>query len=61
MLMAAAFSSLDPYAPKPKNFKAPNVDIISEYELIQKKQSKLTKSKRDWVVFQFERNFERVS
>lgn len=61
MLMAAAFSSLDPYAPKPKNFETPNVDIISEYELIQKKQSKLTKSKRDWVVFQFERNFERVS
>ena len=36
-------------------------DIITEYELIQKKHSKLTKSKRDWVISQFERNFERVS
>ena len=61
MLMASAFAALDPYSPKQKTFEAPNVDIVSEYTLIQKKQSKLTKSKRDWVVFQFERNFERVS
>ena len=61
MLMASAFAALDPYSPKQKTFEAPDVNIISEYELIQKKQSKLTKSKRDWVVWQFERNFERVS
>lgn len=61
MLMASAFAALDPYSPKQKTFEAPDVNIVAEYELIQKKQSKLTKSKRDWVVWQFERNFERVS
>jgi len=61
MLMASAFAALDPYSPKQKTFEAPDVNIVTEYELIQKKQSKLTKSKRDWVVCQFERNFERVS
>jgi hypothetical protein len=61
MLMASAFAALDPYSPKQKKFEAPDVNIVTEYELIQKKQSKLTKSKRDWVVWQFERNFERVS
>lgn len=61
MLMASAFAALDPYSPKQKTFESPDVNIVTEYELIQKKQSKLTKSKRDWVVWQFERNFERVS
>jgi hypothetical protein len=61
MLMASAFADLDPYSPKQKTFEAPDVNIVTEYELIQKKQSKLAKSKRDWVVWQFERNFERVS
>jgi len=61
MLIASAFAALDHYSPKQKTFEAPDVNIVTEYELIQKKQSKLTKSKRDWVVWQFERNFERVS
>lgn len=60
-LMASAFAALDPYSPKQETFEAPDVNIVTEYELIQKKQSKLSKSKRDWVVWQFERNFERVS
>lgn len=41
---------------KPK--ETPKVNVIKEYELIQNKQSKLTKSQRDWVVRQFEKNFE---
>ena len=40
--------------------ETPNVDIVKEYELIQQKKSNLSKSQRDWVVWQFEKNFERV-
>ena len=44
---------------KPK--ESPKVDIVKEFGLIQQKKSNLSKSERDWVVWQFERNFERVS
>lgn len=44
---------------KPK--ENPKVDIVKEFGLIQQNKSKLSKSERDWVVWQFERNFERVS
>ena len=44
---------------KPK--ENPKVDIVKEFGLIQQKKSNLSKSERDWVVWQFERNFERVS
>ena len=40
--------------------ETPNVDIVKEYELIQQKKSNLSKSQRDWVIWQFEKNFERV-
>ena len=43
-----------------KEKETPNVDIIKEYGLIQQKKSYLSKSQRDWVVKQFEKNFERV-
>lgn len=58
LMMASAFSQLDPYVKKQK--ETPKVDIVKEYELIQLKKSNLSKSQRDWVVWQFERNFERV-
>jgi hypothetical protein len=58
LMMASAFGSLDPYAKKPK--KTPQVDIVKEYGLIQQKKSNLSKSQRDWVVWQFEKHFERV-
>ena len=58
LMMASAFEALDPYAKKQK--EQPKVDIIKEYGLIQQKRSNLSKSQRDWVVWQFERNFERV-
>lgn len=38
----------------------PKVDIVKEYGLIQHKRSRLSRSQRDWVVWQFEKNFERV-
>ena len=59
LMMASAFGSLDPYAKKPK--ETPKVDIVKEYGLIQQKISNLSKSQRDWVVWQFEKNFEPVT
>ena len=56
LMMAAAFGSLDPYAKKPK--QTPQVDIVKEYGLIQQKKSNLSRSQREWVVWQFEKNFE---
>jgi hypothetical protein len=41
--------------------KRPNLDIVKEYALIQQKKSLLTKSQRDWVVFQFESKYELVT
>ena len=41
--------------------KRPQVDIIEEYKLIQQKKSKLSKSDRDWVKYQFRKNFREVS
>ncbi len=40
--------------------ETPNVDLVEEYGLIQQKKSTLSKSQRDWVVWQFEKNFERM-
>jgi hypothetical protein len=42
-----------------KTDEEPDVNIVAEYELIIKKLSKLTKSKRDRIIRQFERNYER--
>lgn len=38
----------------------PKVNIIDEFKLIQEKKSKLSRNDREWVVFQFNRNFELV-
>ena len=58
LMMASSFSSLDPYSKKPK--ETHQVDIVKEYGLIQRKESTLSKSQREWVVLQFEKHFERV-
>lgn len=43
-----------------KKQNTPNVDIVKEYALIQQKKSQLSKRERDYVVYQFERNFTKV-
>lgn len=53
------------YAPlfedvKPKTDKSLGIDIIEEYGLIQNKKSKLSRSQRDWVVYQFESNYKKI-
>ena len=35
-------------------------DIIEEYQLIQKKQSKLPRAKRDWIVNKFHKHFQEL-
>lgn len=43
-----------------KNSKgeAPNVNIIEEFKLIQKKESNLSRSEREWVIRQFNKKFK---
>lgn len=57
MMMFAMFGGL----PGIKEPKRPDVDIVTEYGLIQQKKSRLSRSQRDWVVWQFEQQFEKVS
>ena len=40
--------------------ETPKVDIVQEFELIQQKKSKLSKSQRDWVENQFLNNFREI-
>ena len=59
MLMAMAFSSIDPLS-HIKTREAPNVNLIEEFSLIQQKKSKLSRSDREWVINQFNRNFKEL-
>ena len=38
----------------------PNVDIVKEYELIINKKSKLSRSERDWVQYQFKDKYKEI-
>lgn len=58
--MANSFGMYGQYGKSNQQKETPKVDLIKEYELIQQKKSNLSKSQRDWVVWQFEKNFERV-
>lgn len=44
-----------------KEKERPVVDIIKEYGLIQLKKSNLSRSQRDWVVWEFERNYTKIN
>jgi UDP-N-acetylmuramoylalanine-D-glutamate ligase len=44
-----------------KTRKRPSVDLIKEFELIQQKKSKLSRNDRDWVVFQFNKRFKKIT
>ena len=43
-----------------KKSTGPEIDITSEYELIQNKKSKLSRRQRDMVVWMFERDYEKI-
>jgi len=40
--------------------KRPNVDILTEYQLVLAKKSNLSKSNRDWVESMFKNLYETV-
>lgn len=43
-----------------KERERPQIDIVKEYGLIQLKKSELSRSKRDWVVWVFERRYKKI-
>lgn len=53
--MAQIFGGL-----KLQNNNIQGVNIVEEFKLIQEKKSKLSRTQRDSVIFQFNRNFELV-
>jgi hypothetical protein len=59
LMMAEAFNSLDPFNKKPK--ATPKVDIVKEFGLIQLKKSNLSRNQREWVVWQFNKNFKPIT
>lgn len=59
LMMAAALGSIDPYGSSYSR-KRPQVNIVSEFELIQQKKSKLSRNDRDWVESQFHKNFKKI-
>jgi hypothetical protein len=39
----------------------PNVDIVEEYKLILKRESTLSRNDREWVMYQFEQLYEKIT
>lgn len=54
------FASLFPKSVNTYFDKWDGKDIIEEYQLIQKKQSKLPRAKRDWIVNKFHKHFQEL-
>ena len=61
LMMANAYEYMNPYSRPQKSEKQLDIDIVKEYGLIQQKKSNLSRSQRDWVVWQFEKTFEKVN
>jgi hypothetical protein len=60
VMMATMFYSIGGNGVSKKR-KRPSVDLIKEFELIQQKKSKLSRNDRDWVVFQFNKRFKKIT
>ena len=60
MMMAMMFMSMHTMLNGSRSKETPKVDIVKEFELIQQKKSKLSKSQRDWVENQFLNNFREI-
>lgn len=59
--MAMMFSGQGSVGSSKKQSEPPRVNIVEEYKLIQAKKSRLSRNDRDWVVRQFNREFELVA
>jgi len=60
LLAMLTMASMFDYGSGTGSKETPNVDIVKEYGLIQQKKSNLSKSQREWVVWQFKRKFEPI-
>lgn len=61
LMMANAYEYINPYSTPNNQEKQLDIDIVKEYGLIQQKKSNLSRSQREWVVWQFEKTFEKVN
>lgn len=43
-----------------KNKEVPSVDLIKEFGLIQQKKSNLSRSEREWVIWQFNKYWKLI-
>lgn len=59
LMMAAAMGAMDSYGHSYSR-ERPYVNLEVEFELIQNKQSKLSRSDREWVVASFNRLYKEV-
>jgi hypothetical protein len=60
MLAFGFLSGGYPFSQKSSSQKTPETDIVKEYGLIQQKKSSLTRREREYVVYQFEKTFQKV-
>lgn len=57
LTLYASMAMFNPYQNKILKGEKPKVNIIQEFELIQQKKSKLSRSEREWVIKQFNKRF----
>jgi len=61
MMMAQAMGGGLPGLGMGKQYNGPQgVNIVEEYGLIQKKESRLSRREREWVVWKFESTFKKI-
>ena len=58
LMIASMFGGLDDIGGKTR--QRPNIDLVEEFELVQKKASKLSRNDREWVVFQFNQRYKQI-
>ena len=59
--MAMMFGGQGMFGSSKPQRQTPKVNLVEEFRLIQEKKSKLSRKDREWVVFQFNRNFTLVT
>lgn len=60
LMMALMFGGLGLYNSGIKKTQLPDINIVNEYGLIQRKKSNLSSKERDSVVYQFERQYKQI-
>lgn len=60
LMMSMAFSGMNMGGGSNLDKELADIDIVKEFGLIQLKKSNLSRSKRNWVVYQFNKHFVEV-